>query len=151
MPTNWARFAGDLGLYSADVEGLETELKIDAAKRAEEAALATDARIVNSEGGVVRHPRRAATSLPIRAALRASTVRATVRIERQSPVAREGESMERDYWGHCRAPVCRTWNRRRMWAASAAERALRRLNPVKVETQKVPVVFEPRHGAHAAR
>jgi PmbA protein len=26
----------------------------------------------------------------------------------------------------------------------AAERALRRLNPVKVETQKVPVVFEPR-------
>ena len=26
----------------------------------------------------------------------------------------------------------------------AAERALRRLGPVKVETQKVPVVFEPR-------
>ena len=27
---------------------------------------------------------------------------------------------------------------------TAAQRALRRLNPVKVETQKVPVVFEPR-------
>ena len=41
---------GDLGMYSADVEGLETPLKIELARRAEEAALATDPRISNSEG-----------------------------------------------------------------------------------------------------
>ena len=41
---------GDLGLYSADIEGLETALKITTAKRAEEAALSADPRISNSEG-----------------------------------------------------------------------------------------------------
>ncbi len=42
--------AGDLRLYSADVECLETALKIDTAKRAEDAALSADPRISNSEG-----------------------------------------------------------------------------------------------------
>ena len=42
---------GDLGLFSEDVAGLETDRKIDAAKRAEAAALAFDPRISNSEGG----------------------------------------------------------------------------------------------------
>jgi PmbA protein len=60
-----------------------------------------------------------------------------------APVARDGESMERDYWyalsrgyGGLEPPE--------QVGRMAAARALRRLNPVKVETQRVPVVFEPR-------
>jgi PmbA protein len=133
--------AEDLGMYCADVEGLETPLKIELARRAEEAALSADPRITNSEGasfdsnlghhvfansrGFVGEYRTSHCSI--------STV----------PVARQGESMERDYW----------FSMSRSFAGLekpedigriAAERALRRLNPVKVETARVPVVFEPR-------
>ncbi len=44
------KFAGDLALYHADVTEVSTEDRIKAARRAEEAALATDPRITNSEG-----------------------------------------------------------------------------------------------------
>ena len=37
--------SGDLGMYSSDVEGLATELKIDMARRAEDGALRADAQI----------------------------------------------------------------------------------------------------------
>jgi len=43
--------SGDLQLYCADVEGLETPSKIDLARAAEAAALDADPRITNSEGG----------------------------------------------------------------------------------------------------
>src|SRR6185437_9114340 len=41
-PEEMGSIGGDLGLYSAEVEGLETELKIETAKRAECAALDAD-------------------------------------------------------------------------------------------------------------
>src|SRR5690242_7669932 len=49
-PEELGKISGDLRLYSPDVERLETELKIDTAKRCEEAALSADPRISNSEG-----------------------------------------------------------------------------------------------------
>jgi PmbA protein len=51
--------------------------------------------------------------------------------------------MERDHWGHA-ARRFKDLESPEYVGRTAAERALRRLNPVKVETQKVPVVFEPR-------
>jgi len=42
--------AGDLQLYSEDVRGIDTERRIALALEAEDAALAADARITNSEG-----------------------------------------------------------------------------------------------------
>jgi PmbA protein len=132
---------GDLGLYSADVAELETTVKIDAAKRAEEAALATDPRIFNSEGGGFD----TYTGRHIFANSRgfAGEYRSSYCSIDASPVAREGESMERDHWGHA-ARRFADLETPEYVGRTAAERALRRLNPVKVETQKVPVVFEPR-------
>ena len=140
-PEELGSIDGDLRLYSEDVEGLETELKVDLAKRAEEAALSADPRITNSEGAsfdTYLSRRIFANSRGFAGEYRSSYCSlGTV------PVARDGESMERDYWdtasrrfGALESPehVGRT----------AARRALRRLNAVKVETQKVPVVFEPR-------
>ncbi|MDQ6698606.1 MAG: TldD/PmbA family protein, partial [Acidobacteriota bacterium] len=59
------------------------------------------------------------------------------------PVAKQGESMERDYWfsmarGYAGLEQPEDVGR------IAAERTLRRLGAVKVDTQRVPVIFEPR-------
>jgi len=59
------------------------------------------------------------------------------------PVAAHDGQMERDYW----FTVARDFNgleSPELVGRKAAERVLRRLGAVKVETQKVPVVFEPR-------
>ena len=140
-PEELGALAGDLQLYSPDVEQLETALKIETARRAEEAALSADPRISNSEGAsfdthVGRHIFANSRGF-------AGEYRATYCSLSAIPVARDGDSMERDYWytiargfAQLEAPeeVGRT----------AAQRALRRLHAVKVDTQKVPVVFEPR-------
>jgi PmbA protein len=140
-PEELGAIPGDLQLYSPDVEQLETALKIETARRAEEAALSADPRIFNSEGAsfdtnVGRHIFANSRGF-------AGEYRATYCSLSAIPVARDGDSMERDYWytiargfAQLEAPeeVGRT----------AAHRALRRLHAVKVETQKVPVVFEPR-------
>jgi PmbA protein len=132
---------GDLGLFSPDVTGLETAVKIGAAKRAEEAALATDPRIFNSEGGSFdtytgRHVFANSRGF-------AGEYRSSYCSIGASPVAREGESMERDHWSHSARRFADLESPEYV-GRTAAGRALRRLNPVKVETQKVPVVFEPR-------
>jgi PmbA protein len=59
------------------------------------------------------------------------------------PVAREGKSMERDYW-YSMARSFAGLEKPEEIGRIAAERALRRLGAVKVDTKKVPVVFEPR-------
>jgi PmbA protein len=140
-PDEFGTFDGDLKLYSTGVAELDTAMKIETARRAEGAALDFDPRIANSDGAsfdnyVGRHI--FANSRDFAGEYRSSYCSLST-----SPVAREGDSMERDYWftlsrGYegLEAPehVGRT----------AAKRALRRLHATKVDTQKVPVVFEPR-------
>jgi len=132
---------GDLGLYSADVDSLDTEAKIALAKRAEAAALDSDPRIVNSEGaGFETH-----TGRQIFSNSRGFTgeYRSSYCSIGAVPVARDGKSMERDsWWSAARNPA--GLESPESVGLTAARRALRRLNPVKVPTQKVPVVFEPR-------
>jgi PmbA protein len=131
---------GDLGLYSAETEGLEPGVKIDAAKRAEAAALDADPRIVNSEGGSFD----AYAGRHIFASSRGfvGEYRSSYCAVSAVPVARDGESMERDHWSHSARRFADLESPEHI-GRTAARRALRRLNPVKVETQKVPVVFEP--------
>ena len=140
-PEELGSLPGDLKLYSPDVEGLQTGVKVDLAKRAEEAALSFDDRIANSEGAsfdsqLSRHI--FANSRGFAGEYRSSYCSLAV-----APVARSGESMERDHWdtlsrGFAELETPESVGR------TAAQRALRRLNAVKVETQKVPVVYEPR-------
>ena len=140
-PDEFGTLEGDLGMYSADVAGLDTALKIETAKRAEDAALNSDPRISNSEGAsfdnyVGRHI--FANSRKFAAEYRSSYCSLST-----SPVAREGESMERDYW-YTMARGFSGLEAPEQVGRMAAQRALRRLNAVKVDTQRVPVVFEPR-------
>jgi len=140
-PGELGQIEGDLKLYDADVADLATEVKIETARRAEHAALSADPRIFNSEGAsfdshLGRHI--FANSLGFAGEYRSSYCSVST-----VPVARDGESMERDYW-YTMARGFAGLEPPEQVGRMAAERALRRLNPVKVGTQKVPVIFEPR-------
>jgi PmbA protein len=140
-PEELGAIEGDLQLYSDDLEDLETDFKIEAAKRAEEAALSTDPRISNSEGAsfdTYTNLHVFANSRDFRGEYRSSycSVGAV-------PVARDGDSMERDSWYSSARSLAKLESPEQV-GRTAAQRALRRLKPVKVSTQKVPVVFESR-------
>ena len=131
-------YNGDLQIYSEDVAEISTEDRIDYARRAEQAALATDPRIKNSEGAWFEASvgRRAyANSLGFAGSYRSSYCAGSV-----APVAEEG-GMQRDFWYSV--------SRRRsgldspeLVGRTAAERALRKLGGRKMATCQVPVVFD---------
>ena len=140
-PAELGALPGDLRLYCGDVAELETGLKIDTARRAEAAALAADPRIGNSEGAsfdshLGRHV--FANSHGFAGEYRSSYCSLST-----VPVARQGDSMERDYWFSLARGFAGLEPPEEV-GRIAASRALRRLGAVKVPTQKVPVVFEPR-------
>jgi PmbA protein len=140
-PSEMGSISSDLQMYSDDVAALETPVKIEMARRAEEAALAADPRISNSEGAsfdshLGRHV--FANSRGFAGEYRTSYCSLSA-----VPVAREGESMERDYW-FSMARSFAGLEKPEDIGRIAASRALRRLGARKVETQRVPVVFEPR-------
>ena len=129
----------DLDLY--DDTRLETDRQIDLAKRAEAAAMATDARITNSEGsdfdsswgrvvlgnshGFVGEYRSSSYSLAV------------------SPVAVDPVSgtMQRDAWYDVRRKF-RQLDAPEAIGIEAAKRTVRRLGARKVGTKRVPVVFD---------
>ena len=59
------------------------------------------------------------------------------------PVAKQGNSMERDYWMTASRSAARLESPE-IVGQTAARRVLRRLGARKVSTQKVPVIFEAR-------
>jgi len=140
-PGELGAISADLQLYCSDVGRIETPAKIDLAREAEAAALQADPRITNSEGGSFdsRLGRRVfANSRGFVGEYRSSYCSLAA-----VPVAREGDSMERDYW----VSMARSFAGLEPAAhvgRVAADRVLRRLGARKVETQRVPVVFEPR-------
>ena len=136
---------GDLQLYSEDVKHVDTERRIALAKEAEEAALSTDPRIVNSEGAsfsAYSGQRVFANSLGFIGSYRSSSCSLSV-----SPVARQngeaGGAMERDYWSSSARRFADLESAGDV-GRRAAERALRRLGARKIPTQQCPVIFEPR-------
>jgi PmbA protein len=130
---------GDLKLYSEDVLKLETPFRIRQALETEEAAFAADARITNSEGasfGAYTGQRIFANSRGFAGSYRTSCCSLGV-----SPVAREGASMERDYW-YSSARHYSGLEKPAYIGKKAADRTVRRLHSRKVPTQKVPVIFD---------
>jgi PmbA protein len=140
-PAELGSLTTDLKLFSNETAGLPTEERIAIAKRAEAAALAVDPRITNSEGASFDSSvggRVFATSGGFLGSYRSSYCSVSA-----VPVATQNGSMERDYW----FTIARNYHGLEdagTVGRKAAERALRRLGAVKVETQRVPVIFEPR-------
>ncbi len=138
---------GDLSLYSSAVEEMETPYKIEQARLAEQASLEADPRIVNSEGGGFGSylgRRVFANSLGFVGSYRTSSCSISA-----SPVAKDGASMERDYWYSAARDPKKLEDAREV-GRKAGERAVRRLNPRKVPTQRVPVIFDARNATSLA-
>jgi PmbA protein len=139
-PSELGSIPGDLRLYSDDVSQFSTADRIREALETEAAALAVDPRITNSEGAsfsAYTGERVFANSRGFLGSYRSSSCSLSA-----TPVAREGQSMERGYWfsyarSHAGLESPAAIGER------AAERTLSRLGARKVPTQKVPVVFEP--------
>lgn len=131
----------DLQLYFDDVEALSTEEKIRQALAAEAAAFAFDPRINNSDGASFDSytgMRSFANSRGFVNSYRTSSCSLSA-----VPVARQGSSMERDFWSTAARSSKRLESPE--WVGrKAAERVLRRLGARKAPTQKAPVVFESR-------
>ena len=139
-PSELGSLSGDLRLYSDDINQLATPDRIRQALEAEEAALDADPRITNSDGatfGAYTGERVFANSRGFLGSYRSSSCSLSA-----TPVAREGQSMERSYWfsyarSHAGLESPAAIGRR------AAERTVRRLGARKVPTENVPVVFDP--------
>ncbi len=139
-PSELGSLSGDLRLYSDDINQVPTADRIREALEAEEAALASDPRITNSDGAsfsAYTGERVFANSRGFLGSYRSSSCSLSA-----TPVAREGDRLERAYWysyarSHSLLESPAAIGRR------AAERTLQRLGARKIETQKVPVVFEP--------
>ena len=144
-PSELGSIPGDLKLFSDEVAGLPADRKIDAAKRAEAAALAFDPRITNSEGGSFDSNIGGRVFANSRGF--SGSHRSTYCSVSAVPVATHndgsGDKMERDYW----FTIARDFSgleSPELVGRTAAERVIRRLGATKVETQKVPIIFEPR-------
>ncbi len=138
-PSELGSLAGDLELYSDDILNFDTDARIRAAIETEEASLAWDPRITNSEGAAFSAhtgSRVFANSRGFVGGYRTSSCSLSA-----TPVARQGDSMERDFWyslarSHSKLASPASVGQR------AAERTVRRLGARKVPTQKAPVIFD---------
>ena len=130
----------DLQLFHQDVYSLSTADRIDYARRAEHAAMSSDPRITNSEGGsfdAADGHKVLANSLGFVGEYRNSYCSVAA-----VPVAQQDGSMQRDYW----FSVARTLQK--LESAEdvgriAAQRTVRRLGARKVKTAKVPIILDP--------
>ena len=131
----------DLQLFHDDVESVTTEAKIEMARLAESTALSADPRITNSEGASIgsgEGTRVFANSRGFVGSYRYSSCSLhTV------PVAKDGDSMERDSWSSSARSFAKLESPEEV-GKKAAARVLRRLHPRKVATQKCPIVFDRR-------
>ncbi|PYV47306.1 MAG: peptidase [Acidobacteria bacterium] len=140
-PEQLGALSGDLDLYSADVYSLPGEERISYARRAEKAALDSDPRIKNSEGGsfdaATGHKILANSHGFVGEFQRSYCSVAAV------PIAQdENGAMQRDYWYSVARSLDRLESPEHIGKV-AAQRALRRLGARKVKTQHVPVILDP--------
>ncbi|MBI3002615.1 MAG: TldD/PmbA family protein [candidate division NC10 bacterium] len=138
----------DLDLYDGAAFDLSLEERIALARRAEEAALAADQRITNSEGGDFEASAARicyANSHGFLGEYRSSSHALSV-----VPVAAANGQMQRDYWYTAHRKLSGLEAPESV-GRTAAARAVRRLGARKVPTQEVPVIFEPEIAASLLR
>lgn len=130
----------DLDLYDPAVAEFGAEQAIANAKAAEQAALAVDPRITNSEGAECSASTAHvlyASSRGFRGQYSDSGVSLSV-----VPVVSENGAMQRDYWYSAQRHLAKLEAPEQIGKMAAA-RALRRLGARSVKTCEVPVIFDP--------
>jgi PmbA protein len=139
-----ARALPELALSDPADRNVDAESLIDAARRAEHAARALDARIENSEGS------QASSGFAQIAYANSAGFAGEYQSASHSlfaePIARQNGSMQRDYWLSAARSLAALEAPEEV-GRRAAERALRRLGARTVPTCEVPVIFDPRTAA----
>ena len=133
--------SGDLDLYHEDVYSLAGAERIDYARRAEKAALDTDPRLKNSEGGSFD----AATGRKVLANSHGfvGEYRRSYCSVAAVPIAQDEQgNMQRDYWYSVARSLAKLDPAEQV-GKEAARRTLRRLGARKAKTAHVPVVLDP--------
>jgi PmbA protein len=133
--------SGDLDLYHEDVYSLPGAERIDYARRAEKAALDSDSRIKNSEGGSFD----AATGRKVLANSHGfvGEYRRSYCSVAAVPIAQDEQGkMQRDYWYSVARSLAKLDPAEQV-GKEAARRTLRRLGARKAKTAHVPVVLDP--------
>jgi PmbA protein len=133
--------SGDLDLYHDDVYSLPGAERIEYARRAEKAALDSDPRIKNSEGGSFD----AATGRKILANSHGfvGEYRRSYCSVAVVPIAQDANGgMQRDYWYSVARSLAKLDSAEQV-GKEAARRTLRRLGARKAKTANVPVVLDP--------
>ena len=133
-----------LDVYDPTAETMTAEDALALAQAAEDAALAADTRLTNSEGAEFSSSARRlvfATSRGFSAENRSSSFSLSV-----VPVAVAADGMQRDYW-YSAARHRAGLDDPASIGRTAAMRTLRRLGARSVATQEVAVVFEPETAA----
>jgi len=130
----------DLDLVEVGDRNVSVEARIEEARRAEQAARQVDARVDNSEGSQVGSGFTDIVYGNSKDFIgEYETASHSLFCE---PLARQGESMQRDYWmtvGHRLSDL----EDGAAVGRKAAERALRRLGAKRVKTCEAPVIFDP--------
>lgn len=132
---------GDLDLFYEDVYSLPGPERIDYARRAEKAALDSDPRIKNSDGGSFD----AATGHKVLANSHGfvGEYRRSYCSVAAVPIAQsDNGAMQRDFWFSVSRNLGRLEPPEQV-GKIAAQRTLRRLGARKAKTAQVPVVFDP--------
>jgi len=140
-PGSFGSLSGNLDLYHEDVYSLPGSERIDHARRAEKAALETDPRLKNSDGGsfdAATGRKVLANSLGFVGEYRRSYCSVAA-----VPIAQdELGNMQRDYWFSVSRTLSKLESPEQV-GREAARRTIRRLGARKVKTAKVPVVLDP--------
>ena len=132
---------GDLDLYHEDVYSLPGVERIDYARRCEKAALDSDPRMKNSEGGSFD----AATGRKVLANSHGfvGEYRRSYCSVAAVPIAQDEQgNMQRDYWYSVARSLAKLESAEKV-GKEAARRTLRRLGARKAKTAHVPVVLDP--------
>jgi PmbA protein len=142
------RVVPDLDLHDPTGHALSPEDKIELARRCEAAALESDPRITNSEGGDFADRRARytyASSGGFAGGYETSSFSLSV-----SPVATRNGELQRDSWYHVTRKRARLDEPEEI-GRIAARRALRRLGARRVKTVEAPVIFDPDAAASLLR
>jgi PmbA protein len=138
---NLGSLSGDLHLFHQDVYSLPSAERIEYARRAEKAALDSDPRIKNSEGGSFD----AASGRKVLANSHGfiGEYRRSYCSVAAVPIAQDDAGlMQRDYWYSVARSLAKLDSAEKV-GKEAARRTLRRLGARKVKTARVPVVLDP--------
>jgi PmbA protein len=139
-PEQLGEIPGELGLYYDDVYSLSNKERIDQARRCEQAALAVDERLTNSDGGsfdAAIGRRVLANSHGFVGEYRSSYCSIST-----APIASDAAgNMQRDYWYSAARTLAKLESPEEV-GRIAAERTLRRLGARKIKTQKASLVFD---------